>query len=92
MAISRSRRRQRNLQPVIVMDHLQQVLQYFRRYLFITVFIENAIVVTAYWYASNYTGLNPFIILAAALLVALLFSLLLSRQAGGRLIQPLRAL
>ena len=74
------------------MDHLQQVLQYFRRYLFIAVFIENVILVAGYWYLSNHTGLQPFIVLAGLFGVALLFSLLFMYSASDRLIQPLRAL
>ena len=74
------------------MDHLQQVLQYFRRYLFLVVFIENVVLVMSYWYLSSHTDLNPLLTLAGFLGVALLFSWLLMYNASDRLIQPLRAL
>ena len=74
------------------MDQLQQVLQYFRRYLFLAVFIENVVLVAGYWYLSSHTDINPFIILAGFLGVALLFGLLFMYSASAHLIQPLRAL
>ncbi len=74
------------------MDHLQQVLQYFRRYLLVVVFTQNAILVIGYWYASTYTGLPTFVVLGTFLGLGFLFSLILMYGASDRLIQPLRAL
>jgi signal transduction histidine kinase len=74
------------------MDHLAHLRIKVRRYLLLMVVIENAILLTAFWYATHHSSFSALEVCITAAVLALGFGFCIAQVASSYVMQPLATL
>jgi len=74
------------------MNHLEKLQSHIRQHIFMMVFLENILLAGLWWASITYTDIDPFILLAASLVISLLLSVIIMYVNASYIMQPVKAL
>lgn len=74
------------------MDHLQQLRQHIRQYLFVVVVAENAALIGFWYFSATHLGMSPTMLLVISATAGVVLTLTIAYLSSNFILQPVQAL
>lgn len=74
------------------MNHLEQIRQQIRKHLVLLVVIENIVIISFWWLATQFSSLSPSLIAISSVVLAVLLVLVIVLKISDYVLQPLQAI